>query len=92
MLTGTSGACPPSTAFPNGGLCNNGSNVCDSIGNCVGSYCLRFPELGDCQCTLDDDFENDRLCDVCCLYQGRCESTFVLAVSCHQSVSMYIYT
>ena len=76
-----SGACPPFVARPVGNLCNNGSNVCDADGNCVGSYCLQFPGLSECQCTEDDGHSQDRFCDVCCLYQGACQTTFDLAVS-----------
>ena len=76
-----SGACPESVPRPIGTLCNNGSNVCDDSGNCVGSYCLQFTGLDECQCTAEDGYEEDRFCDVCCLYQGRCRSTFDLTVS-----------
>ena len=95
LHTATNGArlgdCPPSTPRATGEamtrLCNNGSNVCDDSGNCVGSYCLGF-DLQECQCMVNERYDEDRLCDVCCQYQDECQSTLTLAVSDVQCISL----
>ena len=83
------GDCPPSVARAMGDLCNNDSNVCDDSGNCVGSYCLRFTGLQECQCTAADGYDEIRFCDVCCRYNGQCRSTFDLVVSDLQCLRLH---
>ena len=83
------GDCPPSVARAMGDLCNNDSNVCDDSGNCVGSYCLRFTGLQECQCTAADGYDEIRFCDVCCRYEGRCQSTFDLFVRDVQCLQLH---
>lgn len=64
-------ACPVdrSSFKKDGLLCNNKSQTC-SDGQCTGSVCV-LGSYSECLCT-----DMEQLCDVCCMVNGACTSTF----------------
>ena len=83
MCDGTQATCPAdrSSFLPDGTICNNGNNTCLG-GQCSGSVCRRG-NLEECLCTA-----MDQLCDVCCMVNGVCTSTFNLLDTLVSDVSM----
>ncbi|XP_033757369.1 disintegrin and metalloproteinase domain-containing protein 10-like [Pecten maximus] len=71
FVTGTSASCPASTPVANGTQCAEGQ-VC-YMGECSGSVCLAH-SLESCQCspTKANDWKDEKLCEVCCVYNSVC--------------------
>ena len=71
QCSGLQSACPvnASSFKENRLLCNNGSNTCLS-GQCSGSVC-SLGGYTECLCS-----EMAQLCDVCCMVDDVCTSTF----------------
>ena len=68
---GMQSTCPvDSNSFKEDGrICNDGNNTC-SRGQCTGSVCV-LGSYTECLCT-----DMMQLCDVCCMVNGVCSSTF----------------
>ncbi|XP_069140541.1 disintegrin and metalloproteinase domain-containing protein 10-like [Argopecten irradians] len=84
---GSSAVCPDSTSVANGTYCAEGQ-VC-FLGECSGSVCLAH-SLESCQCSpsVADDYNDEKLCEVCCIYNSACTpSSDIPAITKTKAVS-----
>ncbi|XP_060066641.1 disintegrin and metalloproteinase domain-containing protein 10-like [Ylistrum balloti] len=87
LCDGSSASCPASASAANGTECADGQ-VC-YLGECSGSVCLAH-SLEACQCspTTADDWKDEKLCQVCCMYNSICTSTTdIPSITATKSVS-----